>query len=469
MADQHDTDWALRRLAHADPCPPATAVPTDASVAQALLQEIMMSETPSAGGPQPAFPPPATPSIPTELPPLPGWYVAGEPPAAVRRRRSRVVLVGTGLAVAAAGAGALVLVGGEGGPSAAAEVQQMALASTTAVETDAVQVSATFEFGEARGSARFTAVGGDTAVLLTLDETDGLPAMFPGIGSLEVRVVDGVTYVNTGDDGWQRFDDAAAWPGRGMELEELRPSDLTDAFEQLTELIDAERVGEETVDGELLTHYRGVLDADPGELFVLPGMGPILEPVEFDVDLYVDADELLRRVSAEGVIEANGPLDAMGEVSVDAVIEYGGDLAIEAPADATVVELPEWTPGPGSAEEWPVPGPGGSLPEGWFDESFDLDLGSFAEVMATIAEVQERRPGLCLDSLPMGPGVMGPWATDGAGPDGARMFDELAELFAPVAECFRAEGETEAADAVETALAELTSALDESAPTTTTG
>lgn len=475
MADHDEFDWVVARLTAADPSRSGTPRSADDPAARALLQEVLMSESPAAGSfpvPAAAFPPPATEPV--------EWYVPGPEPARRPRRTGRV-LVGSGLAMAAAGAAALVVVNADGGgPSsaaAAAQVKQAAQASSEA-SVDAVRLSADFELGSLAGAATFTTVGDDMAVAVTLDDTaepdpaDDATGWQPPFlaGGIEWRVIGGVTYLRLGDGTWQQFAAGADWSGGlgaggfGVDVDEFELDDLRSAFAELESLTDAEQVGTETIDGDTVTHYRGELTLDEGRLADWPGGMPGLDDsMPLTVDLYVDDDELLRRATATGT-------DV--EVSVD--LEYGADITIATPETTTTFELPDFPLGPDGPgfpdlsefEDMPWaehldeilegldieglddlesldPGALEGIEglddldleqfEGWFDESFDATtFGDFGAMAEALRDLAARRPGLCMEAMGSGGGTGNP-------------IEEWVS-------CLRAEGEDAAADAIESAL-----------------
>lgn len=165
-------------------------------------------------------------------------------------------------------------------------------------------------------------------------------------GPAEIRVVDGIAYASMapmtpeGKFVEMRLDERSS-PFGGMEgMREIDPEQAFDALE--TGLREVAYVGEETVQGERLGHYRLTVDPRaaaeesgmpgaaemPGAENGGPHMGRMPREVTFDV--WVDGDALVHRLE----------LDKRGHGSaVVSLTEWDAPVTVEAPPRADIVEL----------------------------------------------------------------------------------------------------------------------------------
>ena len=152
---------------------------------------------------------------------------------------------------------------------------------------------------------------------------------------LDLRLVDGLIYVSgpplSPPGKWVSADPQDPRDPLGGQFGSLAQSgnlDSTfDAFD--AGLREVEHVGEEQIDGETVDHYIFTVDAKAaakaqGQQWQ-PGM-----PEEVTYDVWLTADDLMRRVSFE-----LGPVKAV----VDAT-EWGEPVDVQAPAPGDIVEAP---------------------------------------------------------------------------------------------------------------------------------
>lgn len=114
----------------------------------------------------------------------------------------------------------------------------------------------------------------------------------------------------------------------------------TDLSAKLREVKDSvkqvEKVGEESVDGTPTTHYR--IDIDGSALSKLTGSDGEIDADAFTYDVWVDAADLVRKVSMNLEAEIDGksmPFKIDGTMS-----HYNEPVTIEAPPKDKIVEMP---------------------------------------------------------------------------------------------------------------------------------
>jgi hypothetical protein len=154
-----------------------------------------------------------------------------------------------------------------------------------------------------------------------------------GAGNIEVRMVDGVLYlamppmtpeskfvaVRPGDKG-------SPLAGMTEQMGSLDPRETFAAFEK--GLRDVEYVGQESVDGEELHHYRLTVDfAEAAEAQGLPQTQGMPKTVEYD--LWLDQESLMRKVE----------MDLEQTRTVMEMSDWGEEVTIDAPAKEDVVEM----------------------------------------------------------------------------------------------------------------------------------
>jgi hypothetical protein len=84
-------------------------------------------------------------------------------------------------------------------------------------------------------------------------------------------------------------------------------------------------VGEEEVDGETLTHYTMVLDGSK-----VPNQQGTTMPDELAYDVWLDGDNRMRQLK----------IDSAGTVITSTVSDWGKEIAIKAPKDNQIMEMP---------------------------------------------------------------------------------------------------------------------------------
>ena len=162
-----------------------------------------------------------------------------------------------------------------------------------------------------------------------------LPTMAEG--GMEIRLVDGVMYMNMGQMTNDKF----------MKLDLSDPSNLPPGMDQLTEQMDplaafeqfgpaltsVTYVGEEDVDGDPAQHFTMVMDTSKIDTFKdLPAGAGV--PKELEYDAWFDDEFRFRQLAME--MEAGGtPVKMEMQAS-----EWGEDVEIEAPDPDDVVEMP---------------------------------------------------------------------------------------------------------------------------------
>ena len=155
-------------------------------------------------------------------------------------------------------------------------------------------------------------------------------------GTIDMRVVDGVMYMNMGqmtNDKFVKYDltDPAGLPPELQGL--VDQMDPLAAFKGFGDaLTSVTFVGEEEVDGEDLDHYTLVMDtAKIADLKDLPAGAGVPDEIEYDA--WFDDDFLFRQMKMS--------MDMATTVSVDAkFFDWGESVDIEAPDAADVVEGP---------------------------------------------------------------------------------------------------------------------------------
>lgn len=155
-----------------------------------------------------------------------------------------------------------------------------------------------------------------------------------GNQQIELRLVDGVMYMNMGSMSNNKFvaydlsDTGNLPPGIGGMAEQMDP---LAAFEQVEPALKSVTfVGEENVDGEDLAHYDLVLDTSKMESMQgLPAEAGL--PKEIGYDMYFDDEFRIRQMNM--TMDAAQPIDV--EVTLS---EWGEPVEIEAPPADDVVD-----------------------------------------------------------------------------------------------------------------------------------
>lgn len=351
-------DELLARMQAARPIDPNPQPRSDGPQAQALLESLMNNQPNQEVGPA------AAASSAADGRTLDNVLFADsvnhnyERPTVADNGRGRK---GYGLILAAAAAvvvlvaGALALLPANTEPALAAV--QSAAQATAEAQTGRVEVVAALDGNDDAGSGsidgsvtgrydganvsftvgEFSAVGEGDAEGEFEDFTDELPLT-------ETRFVDGVLYANTVDDGWLGVE---VPDFVGSSIAEL--ADPREVLGSVQDLVEAEEVGPETLtepNGATVdtVHYRSVVDLGDetlGESGWLTGMdlADLDAEGQVTIDIYVGADNLLRRLTVSGDLnEADGGTGAATFEIVSSFYDIGGDITVEAPADAEIID-----------------------------------------------------------------------------------------------------------------------------------
>jgi hypothetical protein len=148
-----------------------------------------------------------------------------------------------------------------------------------------------------------------------------------------------------------------------MDLEEVAPgfddlvalsqgeNDPTSSLAYLDGIVDAEVVGTENVVGVETTHYRGTVDpaaalerlshdADADARAILARAKHLLGTTTMPVDVWIDGDDLLRRMSFRMEAAAGVPGGFAMEMTME-IPEYGVQVRLPIPAAKDVTDLSE--------------------------------------------------------------------------------------------------------------------------------
>jgi len=200
---------------------------------------------------------------------------------------------------------------------------------------DATTASMTMEIGtgsgepiKAEGQVDYTADPADMAMTMNMDAMQG--------GTIDLRVVDGVMYMNMGpmtNDKFVKYDlnDPAGLPPELQGLvDQMDPLAAFEGFGYA--LTTVTFVGEEEVDGEDLDHYTLVMDAAKiPDMKDLPAEAEVPDEIEYDA--WFDDDFLFRQMKMS--------MDMATTVELDAkFFDWGEPVDIAVPDAADVVEGP---------------------------------------------------------------------------------------------------------------------------------
>jgi hypothetical protein len=177
-----------------------------------------------------------------------------------------------------------------------------------------------------------------------LDMTGDKPAMqlsmdLGGMGKTEMRLVDGVMYVQDPTSSNGKFlkmdlsDPNGPMAGMGDALTNFDPQSMIDqmspdAFQKVTDL------GQESVDGESLEHYRVVLDTSAATKMLgnLPSTASM--PNTIGYDLWLDDQHRM--------VKFTMTMKKVAQVTAK-YTDYGSDVNITAPDPSDVTKLPGTT------------------------------------------------------------------------------------------------------------------------------
>lgn len=263
-------------------------------------------------------------------------------PTAIQRapRRSRGMLVGAAAAVLLLFGGLLVF-SPDNTPSAVATVRSAAAA---ALDADSGRIETTFtasgtdgvESGSIEGSFEAYYSGDDIAftVDVTGDEAGGELGEIP---IEEVRLIDGVVYINEGTE-WLAVDTDGLLGE--MVTDFVDPRTVLETVQEVTE---ATEVGSATIDGVDTTHFQSVIDLADETLAESGWLG--FEGADIDangevtVDLYVDDAGILRQLDIGGDVADIEDAGETGTFSVTTrFFDLGSDVTVEAPADVEIFD-----------------------------------------------------------------------------------------------------------------------------------
>jgi hypothetical protein len=153
-------------------------------------------------------------------------------------------------------------------------------------------------------------------------------------GEIEMRFVDGIFYMNMGQQSQDKFikmdpNDPNSPMGDVSELTESM--DPVRQFEAFTEGVNkVVYVGEEDVDGETTDHY--VLTLDTTKVESLKDAGTAGIPKELDYDLWLDDDDRIRQMQLD--------LGDTGQIEVH-LSDWDEPVDIEAPPASQIMEMPK--------------------------------------------------------------------------------------------------------------------------------
>lgn len=327
-----DTDPLLQRLRADDPVAGSDFDGADSERAQAILARIT--------------------SRPGEFTPYgqPDSGPAVDPSAADRRRTGRRWPL-----VAAVAAGAALLIGAVAAlvPSnaePALAVVQAAADDTAGAETGRVVTAFDVqgrhenEAGALAGTITTEFADDDLTVSIDIDESRSTEIPAGEVAQLEqarTRLVAGVLYVTPDGIQWYGIQ-APAMVSDGI----ARLTDTRTMLDQIETLVEVEEVGSATVNGTETTHYRSEVDLNDQSLAEsgwLPGEGPVDVQAEgvMEIDLYVDDDGLMRRITLTGDVSPTDPTiegAATFAVTTD-FVDLGSDITIEAPEGAVMQDF----------------------------------------------------------------------------------------------------------------------------------
>lgn len=330
-----DTDPLLQRLRAGDPLAGSTLDDPKSERAQAILARI----TSRPGEFAPYRQPDSDPLVDLD--------------AADRRRRPpRWSLVAAVAAAAALLIGAVATLVPSNAEPALAVVQAAAddtanAATGRVVTTFDVEGHRQDKSGTLAGTVTTEFAGNDLAVSIDIDESRSTEISAEQAAELErarTRLVDGVLYVTPDGTQWYGIE-APVMVTDGI----AQFTDTRTMLDQIETLVEVEEVGAATVDGTDTTHYRSEIDLDDQSLAEsgwLPGEGPVDVEAEgvMEIDLYVDDDGLMRRITLTGDVSPTDPTTdgaATFAVTTD-FIDLGSDITIEAPEGA---EMQDFGPG----------------------------------------------------------------------------------------------------------------------------
>lgn len=154
----------------------------------------------------------------------------------------------------------------------------------------------------------------------------------PGEGTMEMRMVDGVMYMEIPEMGWISMDLAEAAQSMGLDMGSFDPSAQIEAFDEA--LVSLEASGEpEELDGVQAQPYTLVLDAQTlTDLEGFEGLeGSDDLPEQLEVEMWIGPDDLPRRMV----------MDVEGDAMTMNMSNWGADVNVEAPPAEEVTDFGE--------------------------------------------------------------------------------------------------------------------------------
>ncbi len=191
--------------------------------------------------------------------------------------------------------------------------------------------------------------GADLAVTVDVDQDSTVvdSSEAAGINAAETRMVDGQVFLTPDGEQWVSIEAPEILRSALVQF-----TDLRSILAQVSELVEVEEIGSESLDGVSVTRYRSEVDlADESlaESGWIPGAGgsAMASPVDIEaeglvtIDMFVDDDGQMRRIEVSGEAVPEDPsIDASAEFSVVTdFVDLGSDIEIEAPDPASVESL----------------------------------------------------------------------------------------------------------------------------------
>ncbi len=264
---------------------------------------------------------------------------------AAPKRRRWPMLVGVAAASAALIGGGLVFLPDNTQPAIALVHE----AASRTSDANTGRIVATFSAegsdqeldGSVVGEVTSVFDGEDFSLAIEIDDTSGVASELVGaeLPVAETRLVDGVIYLNPGDDKWF-----------GVEAPEFLGTEVTDLIDPRTvlttvqELVDTEEIGTVTIDGVDTTHYRSVTDIGDGSLTETGWVAGLAsrEGIDSDglvtIDLFVDGEGRMRQLDITGDLSAAGEGEATFTIETK-FLDLGADLDVVAPEGVEVSSI----------------------------------------------------------------------------------------------------------------------------------
>jgi uncharacterized membrane protein len=171
-----------------------------------------------------------------------------------------------------------------------------------------------------------------------------------GQGKVELRFVDGAMYMNLpflagsnpGGKPWLKIDIAKAASALGLDLGSFRGVDPDQGLKQLLAAGDVQKVGEETIDGEQMTHYYAVVDVARAAQLKPQQRAALRKALQgmngsAPVDVWIDDQGRVRRETMS--IDYGKALDDAHMTMTFDFSDFGVDVSVEAPPADQVLDL----------------------------------------------------------------------------------------------------------------------------------